>query len=152
MEWADGRLADAFQFPSNGKAYPKLLGVLLAMRLQKVSIPFKRESVSKGRQVRQSFSPEEVSIPFKRESVSKDGTRDGIPGVKVTSFQFPSNGKAYPKLRRYRSETSPAHAFQFPSNGKAYPKWEKDLKDHGPYPFQFPSNGKAYPKQIIPAE
>ena len=41
-------LLKAFQFPSNGKAYPKFF--LLKGRIRKhyrVSIPFKRESVSK---------------------------------------------------------------------------------------------------------
>ena len=63
-----------FQFPSNGKAYPKSEstedpGVLWRL----VSIPFKRESLSKaeckchGKSKKHST----VSIPFKRESLSK---------------------------------------------------------------------------------
>ena len=86
-----------------------------------VSIPFKRESVSKaGRDVvyhlsgPQSFNSlqtgkriqsflaqtimifKEVSIPFKRESVSK-AIGLANPYLISLSFQFPSNGKAYPK-------------------------------------------------------
>ena len=36
-------------------------------------------------------------------------------------FQFPSNGKAYPKTTE-ATETDLNTMFQFPSNGKAYPK------------------------------
>ena len=39
--------------------------------LMKVSIPFKRESVSKDEGQVQGLVGEAVSIPFKRESVSK---------------------------------------------------------------------------------
>ena len=37
-----------------------------------VSIPFKRESVSKGKKRRARMKGIKVSIPFKRESVSKE--------------------------------------------------------------------------------
>ena len=37
-------------------------------------------------------------------------------------FQFPSNGKAYPKLIRNSKFSQKIFSFQFPSNGKAYPK------------------------------
>ncbi|MDE0084556.1 MAG: hypothetical protein OXU23_02520, partial [Candidatus Poribacteria bacterium] len=37
--------------------------------------------------------------------------------------------------------------FQFPSNGKAYPKYKFDNPSYILYKFQFPSNGKAYPKK-----
>ncbi len=39
-----------------------------------------------------------VSIPFKRESVSKV-TNVPEPSVTTTTFQFPSNGKAYTKIK-----------------------------------------------------
>ena len=39
----------------------------------------------------------EVSIPFKRESISKDGQWALTMGVGNYMFQFPSNGKVYPK-------------------------------------------------------
>ena len=86
-----------FQFPSNGKAYPKTLHTSLTMydmsRFQfpsngkaqtkaiqmemrriarlKVSIPFKRESTDKGTLIPRSFISLRVSIPFKRESTDK---------------------------------------------------------------------------------
>ena len=38
-------------------------------------------------------------------------------------FQFPSNGKAYPKQKEDRPfDPKTLNKFQFPSNGKAYPK------------------------------
>ena len=61
-----------FQFPSNGKAYPKYsYRIRWNSTVGEVSIPFKRESLSKAlwRQSRQRSLF--VSIPFKRESLSK---------------------------------------------------------------------------------
>ena len=62
-----------------------------------------------------------VSIPFKRESISK---ALAASGVKVFNFrfQFPSNGKVYPKNPNPRLQTIHNPQFQFPSNGKVYPK------------------------------
>ena len=91
-----------FQFPSNGKAH--VHGVFsyspeYAFRL--VSIPFKRESTcalfiffASGR------DREGVSIPFKRESTCARGSKMFRPGMSITVFQFPSNGKAYMHKRR----------------------------------------------------
>ena len=90
-------------------------------------------------------------------------------------FQFPSNGKAYPKpVDVYVKVKAEEKKFQFPSNGKAYPKrWvgltrrrdkmsfnslqtgrhiqsftvSEDVKVSTTR-FQFPSNGKAYPKDV----
>ena len=65
-------IAVEFRFPSNGKAYPKdnyAEGVHVWYR---VSIPFKRESLSKVTDaIMRMFDDDEVSIPFKRESLSK---------------------------------------------------------------------------------
>ena len=63
-----------FQFPSNGKAYPKFV-ILKAGGGSKVSIPFKRESISKeiGKACLEAIEECLVSIPFKRESISKVG-------------------------------------------------------------------------------
>ena len=137
---------------------------------EKVSIPFKRESVSKGRGYRSPVVVMQVSIPFKRESVSKDDTKRIGQHTDTGKFQFPSNGKAYPKfcfgftgLTRFlvsipfkRESVSKAHRdvvlvtidwFQFPSNGKAYPKHLYiGVSTMSNKVFQFPSNGKAYPK------
>ena len=46
-------------------------------------------------------SPSFVSIPYERESLSKamGGTETGESGI-GTLFQFPTNGKAYPKWHR----------------------------------------------------
>ena len=137
-----------FQFPSNGKVYPKYHNTGLWHGWMPVSIPFKRESISKvylsktcikriqcfnslqtGKYIQsilnvQPINPQEkVSIPFKRESISKADGRYEIDIKSELKFQFPSNGKVYPKsllsaLRLPRF----CLAFQFPSNGKVYPK------------------------------
>ena len=88
-------------------------------------------------------------------------------------FQFPSNGKAYPKsaLRHWGITILITLSFNSPSNGKAYPKagsiediWAifsfNSLQTGKPiqslsffvhcvhiFWFPFPSNGKAYPKK-----
>ena len=63
---------DEFPFPSNGKAYPKRLctGCMDSVT-QTVSIPFKRESLSKALTLVSASWRSLVSIPFKRESLSK---------------------------------------------------------------------------------
>ena len=138
-----------FQFPSNGKAYPKVIvHKIKDDYFIYVSIPFKRESLSKeqsdyretlsrhrfnslqtGKPIQsppwfyptglaiwgfnslQTGKPIQsgrggriysysdggtVSIPFKRESLSK-AMEEMLCFTKIFLFQFPSNGKAYPK-------------------------------------------------------
>ena len=105
-----------FQFPSNGKAYPKV------------------DAVEKCG----DMGGDGVSIPFKRESLSKGGLRsDAIHRYFQRKFQFPSNGKAYPKWYRYWAiYRFWKRLFQFPSNGKAYPKesiWIRPSHEPGNY-------------------
>ena len=65
---------EEFQFPTNGKAYPK-----------------------KWMQMQEPLPCFWVSIPYERESISKEyGNVDFIDESNV-EFQFPTNGKAYPK-------------------------------------------------------
>ena len=74
-----------FQFPSNGKAYPKHLSCFLISSECYVSIPFKRESVSKAQVLKCDIihTTIRVSIPFKRESVSK-AAWEATKGTAVT--------------------------------------------------------------------
>ena len=87
-----------FQFPSNGKDYPKsnhcCLFTLNTLRFN---------SLQTGKTIQRR-------------------ARSGEYYTRVETFQFPSNGKAYPKPNRFRSG-SVGDMFQFPSNGKAYPKY-----------------------------
>ena len=88
-------------------------------------------------------------------------------------FQFPSNGKAYPKNTTCRWCRYSGFEFQFPSNGKAYTKPAVGVGSYGrtssfnslqtgkhiqrgirtqamleySRTFQFPSNGKPYTKK-----
>ena len=62
-----------------------------------VSIPFKRESISKGKfSTHDRLTNLSVSIPFKRESISKALQERSF--FRILMFQFPSNGKVYPKF------------------------------------------------------
>ena len=65
-------LTSQFQFPSNGKADPKKVRSTHISPLQRVSIPFKRESGSKAIHIESALYEIDVSIPFKRESGSKE--------------------------------------------------------------------------------
>ena len=53
-----------------------------------VSIPFKRESVSKDGTVLTATSEATVSIPFKRESVSKEIRQTDYPFITYVSIPF----------------------------------------------------------------
>ena len=69
-------------------------------RSPSVSIPFKREGISKESRYERSFSDTvTVSIPFKREGISKANGNGNKTEITPRKFQFPSNGKAYPKAR-----------------------------------------------------
>ena len=87
-----------FQFPSNGKAYPKVCGCDEASVIDNIMFQFpsngKAYPKTKHKFFKKNFR-RRVSIPFKRESVSK--VIIGIISVGGREFQFPSNGKAYPK-------------------------------------------------------
>ena len=66
------RTWEVFQFPSNGKVYPKGRFVIDLNNTSQVSIPFKRESISKDvNRMPINLDQVFVSIPFKRESISK---------------------------------------------------------------------------------
>ena len=147
-----GKGRSLFQFPSNGKAYPKnevtgtccvsggsfnslQTGKPIQSQLEtasdfvnpSVSIPFKRESLSKGyNEIQREKREESVSIPFKRESLSKEIGEKVSIGPYYVTFQFPSNGKAYPKQTDEDGHCATQLMFQFPSNGKAYPKKKKN--------------------------
>ena len=45
-----------------------------------------------------------------------------VRGQVAMVFQFPTNGKAYPKLGKTTVTETGGTEFQFPTNGKAYPK------------------------------
>ena len=169
-------LEEVFQFPSNGKAYPKVAGGILrsddsstsfnslqtgkhiqrrfseisensltcfnslqtGKHIQRwhrdiveissmfVSIPFKRESISKDNEsIDSNHHHPSVSIPFKRESISKGDGNTALRSQRKGGFNSLQTGKAYPKFKRIQKMAN-SRKFQFPSNGKAYPK--KPLK------------------------
>ena len=120
-----------FQFPSNGKAYPKNplnLELEAATTLPMFQFPSNGKAYPKSAAHAMAiYSYMQVSIPFKRESVSKDHTRS-TRNAWQTQFPFPSNGKAYPKENLLKIDAK-GDRFPFPSNGKAYPKIQKKFLD-----------------------
>ena len=134
-----------FQFPSNGKAYPKSILAGGMTNLTRVSIPFKRESISKGL-VSGKYTitynefqfpsngkayPKDnneygahianVSIPFKRESISKEYSSEDCCFY-TKCFNSLQTGKHIQSREAAGGGTRKRRKFQFPSNGKAYPK------------------------------
>ena len=87
-----------------------------------------------------------VSIPVKRESISKGMTTSPVYLI-VRTFQFPSNGKAYPKLT-HPEQLRLAYPFQFPSNGKAYPKGERARKPSAPNKVSIPFKRESISKVL----
>ena len=162
-----------FQFPSSGKADPKSPP---GAETQQLAIGFQFPSSGKADpkkgNSRQARGPRyHVSIPFKRESGSKGIVVVAFLFIVKVQFQFPSSGKADPKLQTAARRIN-EDMFQFPSSGKADPKIKKStdsakiinmgfnslqagkriqssgfIHREGPQPgFQFPSSGKADPK------
>ena len=135
-----------FQFPSNGKAYPKHKLPQPKQRPRTVSIPFKRESVSKGIKYTDETEPLNSFNSLQTgKRIQRRLTQRSIPRW-ILWFQFPSNGKAYPKVlpRTYprSGEESVSIPFKRESVSKVRSFDEGAIKTK----FQFPSNGKAYPK------
>ena len=66
--------------------------------------------------------------------------------MKLTEFQFPSNGKMDPNSNASRNTQDVSTGFQFPSNGKMDPNvpYGDNVLDYENL-FQFPSNGKVDP-------
>ena len=110
-----------FQFPSNGKAYPKVWIWNELFGNQQVSIPFKRESLSKAYDLSQGHFASYVSIPFKRESLSKVGLTLTTP-LSVALVSIPFKRESLSKVHCRGIAWVELWRFQFPSNGKAYPK------------------------------
>ena len=94
-------------------------------------------------------SREIVSIPFNRESVSKGGEHT-LAYSRRQSFPFPSTGKAYPKVEGYSAYAVRTHAVSIPFHRESLskdPMLPPSPPDGGKFPF--PSTGKAYPKMNI---
>ena len=89
---------------------------------KKVSIPFKRESVSEPRDTgRYVFDILHVSIPFKRESVSEHTiVVGGILIVLGVLVSIPFKRESVSERCLQSSHKYQRVKFQFPSNGKAY--------------------------------
>ena len=90
-----------FQFPSNGKNYPKLgKGACGCVSVLTVSIPFKRENLSKGESSQRANDPKVISFNSLQTGKPIQST---IPQYRqqrgTIRFQFPSNGKTYPKIK-----------------------------------------------------
>ena len=85
-----------------------------------VSIPFKRESLSKVRLYSSVGDTVLVSIPFKRESLSKVNPGRGLRLSRKVSIPF--KRESLSKVIWISYSVSVMCWFQFPSNGKAYPK------------------------------
>ena len=135
-----------FQFPSNGKAYPKRIDKqarlpgLQSFNSLQTGKPIQRNIPSSQSSLTDSFNSLQTGKPIQSLNKEKFLARKGI------LFQFPSNGKAYPKFILLVCPFNCGLRFQFPSNGKAYPKNYRFGAKTETVKFQFPSNGKAYPK------
>ena len=97
-----------FQFPSNGKVYPKWRLPLCWERVMESfnSLQTGKSIQRPGRTAPKQWRKRQVSIPFKRESLSKGWSHSkGV--TSMAKFQFPSNGKVYPKCswRVYANQT-----------------------------------------------
>ena len=156
-----------------GKRTQRIVKFILVLSVL-VSIPFQRESVPKVNhkfRTRNSFrtrfnslptgkctqssrkTPQRateifVSIPFKRESVPKVHYLLDLILKDDLLFQFPSNGKAYPKSVPKDCLSFHNVPVSIPFKRESVPKvaWSRSCSSPTISLFQFPSNGKADPK------
>ena len=116
-----------FQFPSNGKAYPKFSVIEMRRRLMFcVSIPFKRESVSKVKDIRDVIR---TQVCFNSLQTGKRIQRLYLKMRTIScimaSFNSLQTGKRIQSITSTSTVGDDGAMFQFPSNGKAYPKRSK---------------------------
>ena len=141
---------DAFQFPSNGKAYPKRYGRIVQTPTVVVSIPFKREGISKVEvaHLLTCACGVFVSIPFKREGISK-ARSPPQPSEKYRKVSIPFKREGISKeYYRIRSDKEySAFGFNSLQTGRHIQRKEEMQITESDDVFQFPSNGKAYPKR-----
>ena len=140
---------DMFQFPSNGKVYPKSNPDQDGRRERWVSIPFKRESVSKEHTAGTSdVTRRVVSIPFKRESVSKGSVTVGSQSEAIDVVSIPFKRESVSKVCLIScSFLTPFLSFNSLQTGKCIQSNRQNIplcRKHRM--FQFPSNGKVSPK------
>ena len=149
------KVAEKFQFPSNGKVYSK--EVTSSSLVSSRNAGF--NSLQTGKciaSVSQMLSAcgERFLVSFNSLQTGKCIASGNMPSgytFNVYAFQFPSNGKVYSKSTKVdRFCLTHRKGFQFPSNGKVHSK----LHDCGSplsgirNGFQFPSNGKVYSKEL----
>ena len=135
-----------FPFPSNGKAYPKVIAPDIEIRQPEFPFPSNGKAYPKLRNQTTLTATKGVSIPFKRESISKVYII-GLMQRKdnVFEFPFPSNGKAYPKyFQKIHNLRKPNVSIPF--KRESISKVLTCEKTYLAATFPFPSNGKAYPK------
>ena len=163
-----------FQFPSNGKAYTKLIRKPTRNYRLIVSIPFKRESIYKVivEELNRSTATWSFNSLQTGKHIQSQNENDGLIDIWL-SFNSLQTGKHIQSLYQHAHVVREHQEFQFPSNGKAYTKPSKISKrvctiysfnslQTGKHiqsylrkksrnfwqgkKFQFPSNGKAYTK------
>ncbi len=94
-----------------------------------------------------------VSIPFKRDGVSKRQDCRGVAIGKKVKFLFPSNGTAFPNDARGIQSPSRKDGYCFYSlqPGRRFQTWSSHQLNHRTLTFLFPSNGTAFPNCKIPS-
>ena len=113
---------EKFQFPSNGKPYPKGTRMNALKISAIVSIPFKRETISKA--YRSTALPKSVncfnSLQTGNHIQRNDGTLKLTDIIEVGFNSLQTGNHIQSMVQQFTSERW--DEFQFPSNGKAYPK------------------------------
>ena len=118
-----------FQFPSNGKVYPKVMAHSTVMKMLGSF-----NSLQTGKCIQRSYIVtviahfNQVSIPFKRESVSKAVFAASVE-ERYAGFNSLQTGKCIQSRIANLNFPINSISFNFPSNGKVYPKAGSSLKN-----------------------
>ena len=134
-----------FQFPSNGKAYPKT-NSLIFKNFISVSIPFKRESVSKGPDETEEEETDESFNSLQTGKRIQSSELNEVQRAAVDSFNSLQTGKRIQRFSQSVSQFLSHSCFNSLQTGKRIQRIIVVAGDNADAGFQFPSNGKAYPK------
>ena len=120
-----------FQFPSNGKAYPKINQAIRTYKLLKFQFPSNGKAYPKATYGTDKTPVTDVSIPFKREGISKGFTQlyqKPLPAMRFNSLQ---TGRHIQSGRRPRNGERVVICFNSLQTGRHIQSGQADIKVGG---------------------
>ena len=117
----------AFPFPSNGKVYPKALTLARAEAGDLFPFPSNGKVYPKVETCCTAVHPRHRQFPFPSNGkvYPKLLSATCIKALHKQGFHSLQTGKSIQSFCLFHRRLCGGKSFQFPSNGKVYPKWQR---------------------------